>query len=177
MEIIEKDINSLIPYEFNNKIHDETQVNRIANSIREFWFTQPLVIDKNNIVVIWHWRLEGAKKLWLEKVPCLVMEELTETQIKKLRILDNKLNESDYNLANLKLELDSLDDLNFGELEYSTEDIFPELKTEEFNPEDYEEGEGEQKERDGYSLVVYAQDEGELELLKKDLDELGYKYK
>lgn len=138
MEIIEKDINSLIPYEFNNKIHDETQVNRIANSIKEFWFLQPLVIDKNNIVVVWHGRLEGAKKLWLEKVPCLQVENLTEEQIKKYRILDNKLNESDYDLANLKLELDWLPDLNFGDLELNVEDMFPELKTDEFDPNNVE---------------------------------------
>lgn len=138
MEIIEKDINSLIPYEFNNKIHDETQVNRIANSIKEFWFLQPLVIDKNNIVIVGHGRLEGAKKLWLEKVPCLQVENLTEEQIKKYRILDNKLNESDYDLANLKLELDWLPDLNFGDLELNVEDMFPELKTDEFDPNNVE---------------------------------------
>lgn len=138
MEIIEKDINSLIPYEFNNKIHDETQVNRIANSIKEFWFLQPLVIDKNNIVIVGHGRLEGAKKLWLEKVPCLQVENLTEEQIKKYRILDNKLNESDYDLANLKLELDWLPDLNFWDLELNVEDMFPELKTDEFDPNNVE---------------------------------------
>ena len=60
MKIIETDINKLVPYEFNNKIHDETQINRIANSIKEFWFTQPIVIDKNNVVIIGHWRLESA---------------------------------------------------------------------------------------------------------------------
>ena len=49
MKIEEIEVWKLIPYEFNNKIHDETQINRIANSIKEFWFLQPVVIDKNNI--------------------------------------------------------------------------------------------------------------------------------
>ena len=88
MEIITLKVESLIPYEFNNKIHDEEQVNRIANSIKEFWFTQPLVIDWSNVVIIGHGRLEAAKKLWLKEVPCVKMDNLSETQVKKLRILE-----------------------------------------------------------------------------------------
>jgi len=54
MKIIEKKVEELIPYEFNNKIHDEVQVNRIANSIKEFGWTQPIVIDDNNVIIIGH---------------------------------------------------------------------------------------------------------------------------
>lgn len=173
MQIIDKDINSLIPYEFNNKIHDVTQVNRIANSIKEFWFLQPLVIDKNNVVIVWHWRLEWAKKLWLKTVPCLMAENLTDQQIKKYRILDNKLNESDYDLANLKLELDSLSDLNFWELELSVSDLFPEFDAPEFDPNEYADEE-ENEEKKDVSLTVFVSDDAELEMLKKDLDWLWY---
>lgn len=173
MKIIEKEINSLIPYEFNNKIHDELQINRIANSIKEFWFTQPLVIDKNNVVIIWHWRLEWAKKLWLEKVPVVIMENLTENQIKKLRILDNKLNESDYDLWNLKLELDWLEDFNFWDIELKTTELFPEFNAPEFNPEDYEDIN--EKEWDWKVCVrVFVEDQATAEMLKKDLTELWY---
>ncbi len=140
MKIIEKSLNSLIPYEFNNKIHDETQINRIANSIKEFWFLQPVVIDKNNIIIVWHGRVEWAKKLWLDKVPCIQVEDLTDEQIKKYRILDNKLNESEWDLANLKLELDSLWDLSMWELQLSVSDLFPEFDAPEFNPDDYVDG-------------------------------------
>lgn len=139
MKIFEKEVDALIPYAFNNKVHDEVQVNRIANSIKEFWFTQPLVIDKDNVVIIGHWRLEAAKKLWMEEVPCVIMSDLTEAQVKKLRILDNKLNESEYDLANLRLELESLPDLNFWDLELTSADLFPELEIDEFNPDDFEE--------------------------------------
>ena len=173
MQIIEKEINSLIPYEFNNKIHDETQVNRIANSIKEFWFLQPVVIDKNNIVIVGHGRLEGAKKLWLEKVPCIQVEDLTDEQIKKYRILDNKLNESDYDLANLKLELDWLPDLNFGDLELNVDDMFPELKTDEFDPDEFEAKEPDE-EVGNVCVKVFVEDEATAELLKKDLTELWY---
>ena len=173
MKIIEKDINSLIPYEFNNKIHDETQVNRIANSIKEFWFLQPVVIDKSNIIIVGHGRVEWAKKLWMEKVPCIQVEDLTDEQIKKYRILDNKLNESEYDLANLKLELDSLPDLNIWDIELSVSTLFPEFDAPEFNPDDYSDDFW-QKEDKWVWLTVYVKDEAELEMLKKDLDELWY---
>jgi len=53
MNIEQLKTQSLIPYEFNNKIHSEEQIDRIANSISEFWFTQPIVVDKDNVVIIW----------------------------------------------------------------------------------------------------------------------------
>lgn len=118
----------LIPYEFNNKIHDETQVNRIANSIREFWFLQPLVIDQNNIIIVWHWRFEASQKLWMKDLPCVRVENLTDEQIKKFRILDNKLNESAWNEDNLKVEIQELKNFNIWELEISVEDLFPDLQ-------------------------------------------------
>ena len=133
MKIEEIAVEKLIPYEWNNKIHDETQINRIANSIKEFWFLQPLVIDKNNVLIVGHWRLEWAKKLWLTKVPCIRAENLSEKQIKQYRILDNKLNESEYNIANLKSEIDSVGDFNIGEIELSASELFPELDTPEFD--------------------------------------------
>ena len=116
-------ISQLIPYELNNKIHDETQIIRIANSIKEFWFTQPLVIDKSNVVVIWHWRLEAAIRLWLDEVPCIIKDDLSDNQIKKLRYWDNKLNESEWNIENLKLDLADLDNMNLWDLEFSVEEI------------------------------------------------------
>lgn len=131
MKIEEISVQKLIPYEFNNKIHWEIQVNRIANSIKEFWFLQPIVIDKNNIVVVWHWRLEWAKKLWMKTVPCLRAENLTEEQIKKYRILDNRLNESERDFENLQAELSTLPDLNIWDLEININEEFDDLFPEE----------------------------------------------
>jgi hypothetical protein len=65
------------------------------------------------------------------------MEELSDSQIKKLRILDNKLNESEWDLANLKQELDELKDLNIGDLKILKTELFPELDAPEFNPDEY----------------------------------------
>ena len=183
MKIIETNLSVLKPYEKNNKVHDEEQIEMIANSIKEFWFTQPIVIDEDNCILAGHWRYYASQKLWLEKVPCNILEWLTEQQKRKYRILDNKLNESDWDLANVKFELSELKDFNFWELEFSVDDLFPEFTTPEFNPsefwevEDEPDDEDEEGKKSGFSVIVFAKDEWELELLKKDLDELWYKYK
>ena len=127
MKIENVKVKDLTPYIRNNKQHPKEQVNMIANSIKEFWFNQPLVITKDNVVVVGHWRLLAAKELKMETVPCLRKEDLTEEQINKYRILDNVLNESDWAELNLKEELDLLGDMNFGDLELSKEDLFPDL--------------------------------------------------
>lgn len=167
MNIEQIKIETLIPYEFNNKIHWEEQIDRIANSISEFWFTQPLVVDKDNIVIIWHWRLLASQKLGMKKVPCIRMEWLNKTQIKKLRILDNKLNESEWDLWNLKLELDEIDDIELNKL-------FPEFDAPEYNPDDYDDNMSWDKETKTY-IIIEAKDETEAELIKKDVEWLWWK--
>lgn len=78
MKIENFKIDSIIPYEFNSKLHDEDQVNKIANSIKEFGFNQPLVIDENNIIVVGHGRYLAAKKLDLIEIPCIQLKDLSE---------------------------------------------------------------------------------------------------
>lgn len=128
MKIENVAIDKLIQYEFNNKIHDVTQIDRIANSIKEFWFLQPLVIEKDNTIIVGHGRYLWAKKLWLKELPCVRVENLTEEQIKKYRILDNRLNESAWNEDNLKVEIQELKNFDFWELEISIEELFPNLE-------------------------------------------------
>ena len=104
-------IDKLIPYEHNNKIHDAEQIKKIAKSIKELWFRAPILIDENNIILAWHWRLAAAKKLKLKEVPIIQYTDLTEDQKKKYRLLDNRLADlSEYDLENLKLELQELND-------------------------------------------------------------------
>lgn len=104
-------IDKLIPYEHNNKIHDAEQIKKIAKSIKELWFRAPILIDENNIILAWHWRLAAAKKLKLKEVPIIQYTDLTENQKKKYRLLDNRLADlSEYDLENLKLELQELND-------------------------------------------------------------------
>lgn len=109
MKINEVKISEIKPYEKNAKKHPPEQVEHIANSIREFGFQQPLVIDKNNVVVIGHGRLLAAKKLGLDAVPCVRADDLTDEQIKALRLADNKTNESGWDFGLLELELDDID--------------------------------------------------------------------
>lgn len=99
----------LIPYTKNAKQHTPKQVEKIANSIKMFGWTQPIVVDENNVVVIGHGRLAAAKELKLEKVPVVKRDDLTEEQIKACRLADNKLNESDWIEKLLDEELAELD--------------------------------------------------------------------
>lgn len=111
-------VKDLIPYEKNTKKHDDVQINNVAESIKQYGFVQPIVIDKNNVVVIGHCRLLAAKKLKMADVPCVCVEDLTGEQVKALRIVDNKSNESDWLNDILELELPDVDlsafDFDFG---------------------------------------------------------------
>ena len=108
MEIVYISPGDLIPYENNAKIHTPDQVEKIANSIREFGFQQPIVVDKDNVVIIGHGRLFAAKELMLDTVPVVRAENLTDDQAKALRLADNKLNESPYDFTKLESELAEL---------------------------------------------------------------------
>ena len=118
MDIKNISVKDLIPYEKNTKKHDDVQINNVAESIKQYGFVQPIVIDKNNVVVIGHCRLLAAKKLKMADVPCVCVEDLTEEQVKALRIVDNKSNESDWLNDILELELPDVDlsafDFDFG---------------------------------------------------------------
>ena len=104
-------IDTLIPYERNNKIHDAEQIKKIAKSIKELWFRAPILVDENFVILAGHGRLAAAKKLKLKEVPVIQYTDLTEDQKKKYRLLDNRLADlSDYDLENLRLELQELND-------------------------------------------------------------------
>lgn len=108
LNIVYKPIKELKPYKKNAKKHSKEQVEQIANSIKEFGFTQPVIIDKHNSVVAGHGRILGAKKAGLKEVPTVCLEELTEEQIKAYRLVDNKLNESEWDYSLLDEELENL---------------------------------------------------------------------
>ena len=118
MDIKNIAVKDLIPYEKNTKKHDDVQINNVAESIKQYGFVQPIVIDKNNVVVIGHCRLLAAKKLKMTDVPCICVDDLTDEQVKALRIVDNKSNESPWDFDFLADELAdiSLDgfDFDFG---------------------------------------------------------------
>ena len=99
----------LIPYPGNAKQHPADQIKHIANSIKAFGWQQPIVVDKDKTVIIGHGRLMAAKELMLDSVPVVFAENLTEDQVKALRLADNKTNESPYDFTKLEEELAALD--------------------------------------------------------------------
>lgn len=108
LNITYRPIKELKPYKKNAKKHNKEQVEQIANSIKEFGFTQPVIIDKYDCVVAGHGRILGAKKAGLKQVPTVCLDELTEEQIKAYRLVDNKLNESEWDTELLKQSLDEI---------------------------------------------------------------------
>lgn len=127
MKILYKNVDDLIPYENNTKKHDKKQIKNVATSIDKYGFVQPLVIDKNNVVVIGHCRLLGAKQLKMETVPCVCVDDLTEEQVNALRIVDNKTNESDWDMDILPDELLNVD-LGDFEFDFDTDVMVVRLK-------------------------------------------------
>lgn len=107
MEIKNIKIELIKPYSKNAKKHTKEQIQKVANSIKRFGFVQPLVLDKNNEIIIGHCRLDGSKLLKMTEVPCVIADGLTDDEVKALRIADNRLNESDwdYNLLLVELNL------------------------------------------------------------------------
>ena len=110
MKIIEKKINELKPYERNAKLHPPKQIELLKKNIEKFGFTTPLLISDNNEIIAGHGRLIAVKELKWEKVPCVLISGLTEKEIKSLRLADNKLNESEWNMDLAIEELKGLDD-------------------------------------------------------------------
>lgn len=100
-------IGSIRPYDKNSKKHPAKQVDQIANSIKEFGFNQPVVVDSNGVIIVGHGRYEAAKKLGLTEVPTIQVN-LTEEQAKAYRLADNKLNESDWDMGLVIEELKGL---------------------------------------------------------------------
>ncbi|MBS4880060.1 MAG: ParB N-terminal domain-containing protein [Firmicutes bacterium] len=109
MEIRSVKIKEIKPYDRNAKKHDDTQINNVAESIRQFDFVQPIVIDSNGVIVIGHCRFEAAKRLKYAEVPCIMVDDLTPEQVDALRIVDNKTNESPWDIDLLTEELQDLD--------------------------------------------------------------------
>jgi len=109
MKVNQIKIQDIKPYGNNAKKHSKKQIEQVANSIKRFGFVQPLVVDKNNELIIGHCRLEASKKLGLTEVPVLKVEDLSEEEVKALRLADNKLNESEWDMALVLPELKALD--------------------------------------------------------------------
>lgn len=118
MQIIETPLGEIRPYKRNAKKHDAKQVANVAESIRQYGFVQPIVVDGDGVIVIGHCRYAAAKELGMTTVPCVCVDELKPAQVDALRIVDNKTNESPWDFDLLSADLPSLDlsafDFDFG---------------------------------------------------------------
>jgi len=106
--------NDLIPYINNSRTHSAEQINQIASSIKEFGFTNPVLIDDDGGIIAGHGRVMAAQKLGLDEIPCITLAGLTEAQKKAYVIADNQLPlNAGWDLDTLRLELDTLKELDF----------------------------------------------------------------
>ena len=149
MKIIYKKIEDIIPYD-NNPRNNDDAVDYVANSIKEFGFKNPIIIDKDNVIVAGHTRYKASKKLGLIEVPCIVADDLSEEQIKAFRLADNKVGEiATWDLEKLSLELEELNidmenfgfELDFGDYEEEeTQNITDnkEIDLEEYNDDKFD---------------------------------------
>ncbi len=113
LNIIYKKISEIKPYK-NNPRNNDQAVGAVLESIKEFGFKVPIILDKDNVIISGHTRLKAAKKLKLKEIPCVVAEDLTEKQAKALRLADNKVAEiAEWNLELLEVELQELEEVNF----------------------------------------------------------------
>ena len=125
-------IKQLKPYKNNARTHNEKQIEKIANSIQEFGFINPVLIDSDYGIIAGHGRVKGAEKLGMVEVPCLFVEDLTDEQKRAYIIADNKLAlDAGWDYELLQLELNELDDLGFDftltgfdDLELDDESLF-----------------------------------------------------
>ena len=108
-------IDDLIPYARNSRTHSDEQIAQIAASIKEFGFTNPVLIDDDGGIIAGHGRCMAARKLKMDAVPCIRLTGLTEAQKKAYIIADNKLAlNAGWDDEMLKIELEELDNLNFN---------------------------------------------------------------
>jgi ParB family chromosome partitioning protein len=109
LQIVYKKIADLKRYEKNNKKHPEKQLVKIVASIKEYGFKNPVLVDKNNVIIAGHGRTLAAERLGMEEVPCIDCSDLNSKQVKALRLMDNKSAElAEWDFDNIKAELEEL---------------------------------------------------------------------
>lgn len=160
MKIEWKKLEELKPYENNPRINDEA-VQYVANSIKQFGFKVPLVISKDNIIITGHTRYKASEKLGIEKVPCIIADDLTEEQQNAFRLADNKVSEfAEWDDNLLDIELADLD-IDMSEFGFN------------FN-EEIERTDLSEKIKENYELIIKCNSEQELEDTYNKLTSEGY---
>lgn len=155
-QIIERKVADLIPYARNSRTHSDEQVAQIAASIKEFGWTNPILIDANNGIIAGHGRLMAARKLGAETVPCIELGHLSEAQRRALVIADNKLAlNAGWDFEMLAVELDELRDLDFDLdlLGFDQQELNDLIGTDKLPPEEDDNGDPEVNFTIQYNIV------------------------
>ena len=125
MELVNKDIMELKPYP-NNPRKSMATTSKVKKSIKEFGFKQPIVLDKDNVIIVGHSRFYAAKELGLKKVPCVVAVDLNPTQIRAYRIADNRISQDaewDVDLLTVELKQLNISNFDFSQTGFSKEEL------------------------------------------------------
>lgn len=145
MNIVEKHVDELIPYE-NNPRHNEDAVKFVKASIQQFGFKVPIVIDPDNTIIAGHTRVLAAKELGMATVPCVVADDLTEEQIKAFRLADNKVSEaSGWDWDKLDQELMALSGLGIDMSSFGFDAVNEDEELDKFFEETADTGAAEKK--------------------------------
>jgi len=163
----------LIPYFNNSRTHSESQVKQIAASIREFGFTNPILIDEEQTIIAGHGRVMAAEVLSMSTVPCIRLSGLSEAQRKAYVIADNKLAlNAGWDIDALSIEINQLADLDFDLdiLGFDIQELASILDGEKEGTEPKEESYSEI-----FNIVIECKDEEEQEKIFNRLDTEGYK--
>lgn len=174
-------VSDIIPYPKNTVTHSDFQVNNIVGLIKSFGFTNPILIDEDNVVIAGHGRLKAAQKMGLEKVPCRRFIGYSENEIGAYRLLDNRITERgrEWDTEMLELELNEID---LGEFDLSLDDLdFESLLTgDDDNSFSEDEDEISNIDDDGisytnqFSVVVICKDEDHQSVVYESLKNEGY---
>ena len=173
MQVEQLKVGDLIPYVNNSRTHSDEQVMQVASSIKEFGFTNPILIDDDGGIIAGHGRLMAAKKLGLDEVPCIRLGYLSEAQRKAYVIADNKLAlNSGWDNDLLKIELMQLDSIDF-DLNLTGFDLSELANI--FDPVTEEIELKEQAYSETFNIIIECDDEQNQESIYNELQEKGYK--
>lgn len=135
MEIVNKNIEEIKMYE-NNPRNNDGAVEYVANSIKEFGFKVPIVLDKNNIIVAGHTRYKAAKLLNITEIPCIIADDLSDEQVKAFRLIDNKAAElASWDIDLLNLELENIKDIDMELFDFQISNILDNVVDDEYEVE------------------------------------------
>ena len=165
LQINYKSTENLIPYANNSRTHSDDQINQVASSIKEFGFTNPVLIDEQGGIIAGHGRVMAAKKIGLAEVPTITLAGLTKAQVKAYVIADNQLAlNSGWDFDTLNLEVESLTEMGFDVSLLGLSDLMPdELDEKENNSL------SDVKDEDQFLLVIECKNETDQNIIYEEL--------